>query len=87
MPTHVVLICLVMNAAIGAILALGGLLMIQDDGLTGGALFCLLVAGVCGYTAYVINKIRLYLKAQTIIPGAAEGGRPRAESVQDDDSR
>lgn len=67
MPAHVVFVCLVLNAAIAAILGLGGLLILQQ-GDTAGGLVCLGVAAVCGYTAYVINKIRLYLASLNAAP-------------------
>ncbi len=68
MPTHVVFVCLILNVAIAAILSLGSVIMIAEQGVTGGALFCLGVAAVCGYTAYVINKIRRYLATLSATP-------------------
>lgn len=74
MPAHVIFVCLVLNAAISVILALGGLLLINENGVDGGALFCLGVAAVTGYTAYVINKVRRYLRSVT----SASGSEPSA---------
>lgn len=69
MPAHVIFVCLGLNAAIAVILGLGGIILVSETGLNSGSAFCLGVAAVTGYTAYVINKIRRYLNSLTTASG------------------
>jgi hypothetical protein len=74
MPAHVIFVCLFLNAAIAVILGLGGIILISESGLNSGSAFCLGVAAVTGYTAYVIDKIRRYLKTLTTASGPGPSG-------------
>jgi len=65
MPGNVIFICLIMNSAISAFLMLGGIAILSRNGLTSGAVFIFGIGAVCGYTAYIINKLRRYLHEET----------------------